>query len=210
MTTYTIFGSTEDGRIKGSNATYLTARSTGASGTKANTSDTVGQLLGYECHELFLLFDCSGISGAETVSAAVLNLDLASNSSVTDFTVNLRSKNWGPTFDTPTDFVAGASLSGFTLLGTLATSTFGSTNVYYSFSDVAMAALVNAKSAATAFVAASDRHEAGTVPTGNEFVTFYLADNAGTSNDPYLAVTAAAAGGTFFSRYYYDMAARVN
>lgn len=194
MTTYTIYGSTEDGRIKGSSATYSTARTTATSGSKFNQSDVVGQdLTGgtYECYELFFLFNCSGISGSETVSSAVLNLWLSGNSSVTDFTVNLLDRNWGPTFDDTADWVSGASLSGLTLLGALNTSALGSTNAYYSFSDVAMAALVDAKSSTTAFMAASSRQDAGNTPTGHEYVTFALADASGTTNDPYLNVTAA-------------------
>lgn len=191
MTTYTIYGNTADGWIFSSNANYATARA--GSGLTVNTTGPPvwnGQEVAaavYYIYETFLQFDCSVIDAGETVSSAFLNCYLHTDLSSDDYTINAKAHDWGASLTTA-DWVAGADLSGLTQLGVLATS--GLSAGYNVFSDVAMAGHVDAKSATTGVLLASNLVEAGTAPTGTEVVAFYSANQSGTSFDPALDVTA--------------------
>lgn len=189
MATLTVYSDTADGSINSSNATYSTARSGGTFDVRtANTSDIVGQYTGYNISEIFWGFDTSSIGSSATVSSAALSGYLVADASTTDFTVNARLYDWGATV-TSADWIAGASLSGNTLLAHLATTALGAgTGVTYDFVDDAFAANVN-KTAFTRLVLASSRQEGNNTPTGNEYIQLGMGDQTGTNFDPKLVVT---------------------
>lgn len=200
MTTYTIYSGTGDGTITSSNGTYSTARS--GSGLSADTSDTtlfVGQtaLGSFECKEAFVSFDTSGVAGAvtsATLSLFINGLELPS----TNFTLNARRLDWGTL--TTADWIAGASLSGQTLLATYATST-GTSNAYAALtSQAAFLTNIN-QSGTTGIILSSSRHEAGTSSDFNERLGFYSADRSGTTNDPKLVVVATASSTPVFMHH---------
>lgn len=206
MTTYTIYADVfVDGYVysDGTGAVpYATVRAGNALVEATGASHTLGQIFvdpDYQCDEAFARFDCSVIDAGETVSAAVLNTYVTTDQSDTDFTMEARSVSLGAAFDTG-DWVAGASLGAQTLRGSLAT--LGLTaSAYNAFSDTAMAAIVDAKSATTDLILNSSLHRAGTTPTGFEYVTIEGATHAGTTQDPYLAVTAASLGQPTVKRF---------
>lgn len=173
------------------NATYATAR-TGSGVTPLN-DHYVGQLTGYQCIEFFSIFDTSGIDDGDTVSAVVATYDGLENQSATDFTVRLGASSYNGGAVVDTDFVSGASLGAITVLATFATTGYSATANAFTDSG-AFAAAIN-KTGNTSLIGWSSRHEAGNVPTGNEYVGFTDADAAGTTTDPKLDITHAAAGG---------------
>jgi hypothetical protein len=201
MTTYTIFGNANDNHIRSRDASYATARAGGGTlflEIDGPTKLTFGQAVSLgqpAVYESFLQFDNSVIDAGETVSEADLNLYGTDDLSTTDFTIQARvAPGFGATVDTG-DWVPGADLSGDTLLAEFATSGGFSTVAYNTFSDVAMASAVDAKGSAFQITITSSRTAAGNAPSGNEYARAYSVDQTGTDNDPYLDVTAAAAGG---------------
>lgn len=194
-TTYTIFSDAADGSITSSNAVYLTARS--GSGLLADAGAAVAQVgqvvVGdYFCKEIFLSWDTSPINDAETISSALISLYGSANDSTADFTFNIRSFDWGATLTTA-DWVAGASLSGNTLLASHSTASGWSLVAYNDFTSQAGLLTAINKTGSTRAIGASSRQEAGDVPTTDERVTFYSADQAGTTQDPKLVVEASSA-----------------
>jgi hypothetical protein len=214
MTTTVVYADASDGYITSQgleydnegpvDGNYADARA-GSGPTSALTADTgstsltVGQdrvfglAYSYYVYEAFLSFDTSGIDDGDTVSAAVLNVTSHADSSTTDFTIQARLRDWG-TGLTTADFVAGASLSGLTLLATYATSSGFTANTAYDFTDSAMPANVS-KTGATRMLLCSSRTVGNNSPTGNELVAIKSADTTGTTSDPKLTVTHAAGGG---------------
>ena len=214
MSTLVVYSDTTDGYIASSNT------STGATndyaivraGTwlVADTTQTnlwVGQDWTYDVEndenslsvdEAFLGFDTSSIPDTDTVSAAVFNLTSSGDFSTTDFTIEARLYDWG-TGLTTADWVAGASLSGLTLLAHRDTASGWTGNTAYDLTDDAFAANVN-KTGTTRLLLCSSRTTAGTSPTIDvrEYVNAYSADSTGTTADPKLTVTYAAGGGTLF------------
>jgi hypothetical protein len=198
MTTSVVYAGTADGYIESGPATYATARA-GSGTLTLNGGGTgvlyVGQLYDdydtvYYVQEAFLGFDTSAIDDTDTVSAAVLNVTSNSDISTTDFTIQARLKDWSTTVTTA-DWVAGADLSGLTLLAHYATSGGFAANTAYDFTDDAMPANVS-KTGVTRMLLCSDRTVSGTTPTGYEYVIVKPADTTGTTSDPKLTVTHAA------------------
>ena len=203
-TTTTAYSSTEDGFVRSTSTTYSTARSGGtlALNTTANIV-VAGQLLStpdYSCYEGFIDPDTSAIPDGDDISSAVLSLYGNADNSTTDFTANARLRDWGTTLETA-DWVAGASLSALTLLATFASTGFV-VGAYSDFtSDAAFIANVS-KTGETRIIITSARHEAGTTPTGEEYLRWDAAEVAGTTQDPKLVVVHAAAEFMFPSRQY--------
>lgn len=198
MTVDTYYGDTADEDVWSNNGTYATALSTPAGTHNNGTGEIdVGQEHpnNYFCDEGFIGFDTSAIDDADVVSAAVLSLYCVGASNVaTAFTCNARLTTWGAAVTTA-DWIAGASLSALTLVAHKAVTSSTSTVAYTAFVDDALAANIN-KTGATQLVLSSNRMEAGTAPTGGEYIRWYSADAAGTTNDPKLVVTHAAAAST--------------
>jgi len=202
---YCIDGVADDGEGGGVNGTYAAARAgTGSpfGAFAATPYATVGQakivvnFTEYQVFESFFAFDTSSIPDGDTVSAAVLNLTSYQNFSTTDFTIEARLHDWGASLTTA-DWVAGASLSGKTLLAHRDTASGWTVDTAYDLTDDAFAANVN-KTGTTRLLLCSDHTTANTAPTGLEYVDAYSADQTGTTRDPKLTVTYAAGGGTLF------------
>lgn len=189
MTVATIFGDTADAYIQSGNATYSTARSGGTLSVSGGFSVIAGQATGFNCWEAFIAFDTSSIGGSSTVSVVTLDLWLEVDNSATDFTMNARDRAWGPTVTTA-DYVAGASLSGSTLVASIASSGIGATGAYKTFtSQAAFLSITNIKTGTVEIILCSSRHEGNNQPTNNEYLQFTSADNTGTTQDPKLTVT---------------------
>ena len=193
-TTYTIFSNAaNDGYVNSENATYATARAGSSLIATANTADIfIGQLQSgsFGVYEGFVNFTTSAASG--TITSATLSLYGQFDGSDTDFTVNARNSDYTAGGLTTADWIAGASLSGQTLLATFATSGGWSDAAYNSFtSQAAFLTNIN-QSGNTGIILSSSRHEGNNAPgTGTfEYVGAYGAAQTGTTNDPRLVIEA--------------------
>lgn len=199
----TVVYADNDGWVYGLSATYATARSTAVVAIQANAQLVAGQYYGsggeYNVIEGFVSFDTSAIPAGDTVSAVTLSLMRYNHSSKVDFIQRASVRDFG-TSVTTADWVAGASLSGLTLDATYSTSSSSSTTVYQDMaSEAGLPARVNKGAGAhTRFILWSNRDEAGTAPgTGagtNEYESWRGYITAGTTQDPKLTITHAAAG----------------
>lgn len=179
MTTTVFQGVMADADIISSHATYATARA-GSSLTVQDSSAwelIVGQSTGYNIWESFLGFDTSSIPDTDEIISVSLELNLQTDVSTVDFIVQARLHDWG-TAVTTADWVAGADLSGKTLLATLNTNGIGATGAYKAFtSDAAFKSNIN-KTGVTRILLCSKEQTDNSAPTGNEYVSFEIADQA--------------------------------
>lgn len=188
MSTKFIFGVTADNALVAESTTYATARAmtsptlgTVSDGGLRATGATVGQLgcgqtlvtTTYGCCEVFVGFVTSGLTSK--VSSAFVRHSCDTDNSATDFTVQARLKDWSPAVDTG-DAVAGASLSGQTLLGESNTSVMGDTNQMFQMTDIATADNLNL-SGTTYMMIVSKRQVDGNTPTGLEWIEIRGGDN---------------------------------
>lgn len=196
-TVTTIYSSTADGYLESSSGGYTIARAGGQFLSAFTGSATIdvgqrrfaGKDVLYYCIEGFLSFDTSTIDDSDDVTDVSLSLWLTADNSVTDFTIEAREQNWGASLETG-DFVAGASLSGLTLLASLSTSGIGGTGAYKAFtSEAAFTSATNLKTGTVYVLLSSSRLRTGDQPSGNEYVSFSSADQTGTTQDPKLTIT---------------------
>ena len=150
---------------------------------------TVGQRtpLGglYYVFQTYLSFDTSAVTG--TVSSVTLSIYGQFDNSVTDFTIEARVHDFGATLETG-DYVAGASLSGKTLVASRSTASGWSTSGYNAFtSDAAFLTAIN-QSGSTRLLLCSDRTRSGTTPTTFEMVNGYTAEATDPNTRPKLVV----------------------
>jgi len=154
----------------------------------------------YWVYEGFISFDTSAI-GAGTVTSATLSLCPYQDQSVTDYTLYARARDWGASLTTA-DWVAGASLSGLTLLASVSTVGISVGSYAALSSESAFASNINT-SGSTRIILTSSRHEAGNLPpTGLEYVAWYSAE-ASAAYRPKLVVEYTA--GISSHPYYYNM-----
>ena len=190
----TYLGESADGYINGSNATYATARSTSAASDDTATTAIVGQRWTgavYVVFRAFTSFDTSAI-GSDVVSAASLYVKAATDTSTTDFNVQLYRYAWADTLASSREAnYDGAYGGSATLEGTLQnTATAWTSGTYYGRSvDVAG---VNT-SGDSRYTLVSSRDVGNNTPTGSEFVSFYATEQSGTGDDPYMDITHAPA-----------------
>lgn len=201
MTVTTVFSAAADGRVESvSSVSYAAARSGGT--LTAFTAETGGgQGAGqtkfgatYTLDESFFSFDTSGIADTDVVSAAALSFVGAGVGAPAGFVVEARTFNWGASLTTA-DWVAGASLSGLTLLATFTIVNTGSWPSSYNLFTESGSNLRSAinLTGITYVMVSTDKMRAGTAPTTDEWVNFQYADTSGTTSDPKLVVTSAPA-----------------
>jgi hypothetical protein len=197
-----IYATSESGIIESWDATYATARSGSNLGAEVDGQYMrAGQTLAggfYFCWEGFIEFDLSSITPSSTIDSAVLALSPNSgDNDLEGFTWRVRDFDYGATLTTG-DYVAGASLGA---TGTLrahkavAAGSWVPNDTYQDFDDDAMAALVTANiGGVIRLIVFTDRHQAGTTPTQDEYRYF---GGVGDPNPPRLTVewTPPAAGG---------------
>ncbi len=187
--------STADGRLRCSNATYATARSGGgtfATDTTATFTECGQELFGgvYYCYEAFWDFDTSSIPADAVITSATLEVYVVSLNTTSSAAGILRArvKDWGASV-TSADWVAGASVSGQTLVAHTVAMSSLTASAYNTFIDDALVANI-VKAGTTRLMVTSDRFEAGTVPTGAPNGSEYASlETANGSNPPKLTVT---------------------
>ncbi|MET8987764.1 hypothetical protein ABZW49_20145 [Nonomuraea wenchangensis] len=201
-TVTTVFASTADGYVYSRNSSYTTARSgSNLSAFPSSTSLLAGQSNNFEgtgqfaCYESFVSFDTSAIADDDTVSAVTLDLYLRSSGIDT---IEARALDWGASLTTA-DWVAGASLSGLTLLASSTFTQFDSTNTYRTFaSQAAFLSAANLKTGTVYLLLSSGNMRTSGQPTSVAYVQFSAADETGTTQDPKLTITHLGAGGSPF------------
>ncbi len=196
MATRVIYGTTADDTIYSVSATYSTARamtsptlnSVSNQGLSATGNDYgVSQVFAtpnYTVIQGFIGFDTTGISGA---SAATLSLYLFGDNSTTDYVLEARLHDWGAAVALG-DEVAGASLSGKTLLANINSSGIGATNAYKDFSDVALAANINSSGFTRILLCSADQTN-NVTPTNESQIRFASADSTTAGSVPKLTIT---------------------
>jgi hypothetical protein len=195
MAVTVVFAGTADGDISSSSATYTTAwNGGGTAGVPAATANDllVGQLNfgNYILYQSFVDFDLSAINPGQTVSSAVMQTWLTTDSSTTNCTVIAVLHDWGATV-TSADWRIGSFWTGETWWTTIATNGIGSAGAYKSWSDTGdIRALCTLFAGGDLnFVLSTDRMVAGVVPPDSEFVVWANASTAGTTNDPKITIT---------------------
>ena len=142
---------------------YIGTIAAGAAGQYVDTGD-------YKCRETFMSFDTSVVPVDATVSSATLTVTANGDNTAQDFTVEVFAYDFGVAVDT-TDWQDRSELTAGTLLASYDTSDGWTGSMVFTSESAFLAAIV--KGGTTRIVLASDRHRAGTVPTINEWGSFY-------------------------------------
>jgi len=190
--TLVLYSSATDGYILSQSAIYGNARSGTPVGTNtAGSQIYIGQNFVsnlYNIYEAFVSFDTSAI-GADTIASAVLSLRANFDQSTTDFTIEARLNNWGPTLEAA-DYVAGEDISSLPLLAHYNTADGFTSGTFYNFVDDALPININ-KTGITHLLLCSKRTTDNITPTNAEYVGVFSADQSGTAYDPKLTITLA-------------------
>ncbi|MBO3751525.1 hypothetical protein J5X84_36095 [Streptosporangiaceae bacterium NEAU-GS5] len=189
----TFFSATTDGRIEGNSATYANAREgTGTINvTTADTSRFCGQFLSatYSCYELFFSFDTSAITDTDIVTSVTLDLWLVTDSHATTWDLEARTFDWGASL-TSADYVPGSQLGSKTLLSSRDVTGLGATGAYKTWASSAnFVTATNIKTGTVYVMLSSSAQRLNVAPTTTDGMTFSMADNTGTTQDPKLTVT---------------------
>lgn len=203
-TVTTVFAGTSDDGIQSNDATYANAAAgTGSTfdlNSTINGEDTAVEIShssdsGYGISEGFFSFDTSSIADSDSVSAAAFAIKENSGygsiftqsdtfeARIYDFGASVTTADWR----NPTQFNA------LTRVATLATSSWATTG-YNTFAEdgTNFQTAVN-KTGTTYICLLTSRFASNTAPTGIAYAGLMSADNAGTTDDPKLVVTHAAA-----------------
>lgn len=186
------YASTTDGWIQGLNVDYATSRLTSDYLDATSVYFYVGQFYNptttkYSPNRGFVEFDTSGIVDTDIVTQVNLYLKTYSDSSATDFDVRVHKYNWSSPLSEANkeSNYDGALASAY---DNLWQNTSGlSLNTYYGSSNLTTSWV--SKTGVTQYALLSSRDINSNAPTGNEYYYFYSAENAGTTSDPYLAIT---------------------
>lgn len=195
MATATFYADSDGGEIGGNDfsSSYATARSTSATTAETNPLGKVGQLeqfggINYQVYRDYMRFDLSALPGGAVVTGATLNVMLYSDISDTDFIVRCYRFAWSsPLAASAEANYDGAYGGSATLEGTLFdTASAPATETYHGMSIDHTALNV---SGFNYYVLVSKEDVDNSAPSGNEYVTFYTANETGTAKDPYIEVT---------------------
>ena len=194
---------TYDGEAYGLSATYATARDVCAGVGATGTSAAVGQRWldpNFNCNECGFAFDTgTELPDNATVTVATFKLYGKTDSSDTDFIINVHAFDFGETI-TGSDYRTAAQLAALTpLLASYNTSAGWAIDAYNVFTSTGdFLAAIN-KTGITYLWISSNRHAAGTQPSGLERVVLYMNDDATRKPQLYLEYTVPAAGNPYYS-----------
>lgn len=197
MTVSTIYATADDATLYRSGGSWAAAYASTSISTYQNV------YVGWEVGSLddgVIIFDTSAIPDTDVVSATVLSIALSSDNTTSGFTIEARRTDAGPTLDTG-DWIAPASLSGTTLVASVATASVAGTGYTDLTSEAAFPGEVN-KTGYTGVYLNADFERTNTDPGAAEYMVF---DDGNNTNPPYLTIThAAPAGPTMpvFDHYY--------
>ena len=190
----TYYGETADGWIYGISWLYTDARATSDSCSNSSSTNNVGQKYQYDAdekyqvHRLYFSFDTSGIPDGDTITSALIYLASAGDASVADFDIDVYRYAWSEALCSSQEAnYDGAYGGSATLEGTLRNTASGwVAGTYYNMSVDTDGI---SKTGDTKYSVVSGEDVDGSAPTINEYVIVYMADNSGTTYDPYLEIT---------------------
>ena len=170
MTTVTLSQHASSGYLSSSSVggNYSEARdgtgtlAVGAGAAKAGQEKTSGGV--HVCYQTFVAFDTTVPAGF-TVSSVSLQVDFSTLSHTPEWIIEARSQSWLSGGLTTADFVAGASLSGLTLLASLDTTGI-STHPQSLVSSGSFISSLNT-SGQTEIMISSSKQRIGTAPVNN-------------------------------------------
>lgn len=190
MATLTIYGEASDGYVQSSDPVYSNARA--GTGTSAVDNTSIGLYTGqtfitvYRCYQGFIQYNTSAIGETAAITSVSELLYLYNDLSDADFTIEVRSVDWGASLEV-SDFVAGVKLGSYTLLSSKTSDTYASGYNEFSSSSSFISAIN--KTGNTKIMHSSNRQRLGNTPTQREYVRWYSADQTGTDQDPKLVIT---------------------
>ena len=150
-------------------------------------------------YELLLTFDTgTPIPDTDTIESATLSLYGEDDWSDTHFTIEARAHTWSAGGLTTADWVAGADLSGKTLLATFDTTGFSLTAYNILTSVAAFLDNIN-KTGNTDIVVCSKNQTDNVEPISEECVVAWTGEEEGTTYDPKLVVVHAPPAAGFTS-----------
>lgn len=196
-TVSTFYASTDDNRISCGDGTYSVARSGAGTLDDAYASNAalfVGQTTTYKVWQSFVPFDTSAIPDADTVTDFTLSFDGRADGSNVDFVVEARIVDWGATIEAA-DFVAGDDLGNHTLIASFNSSAYST--AYMDFTTESGVAGQLSLTGLTKVHLSSAEQRLNSAPTDFEYLQLNSANNSGTTHDPKLVVTHAAASVPF-------------
>lgn len=189
-------GTTGDGYVTGTNATYATARSTSTAYDIAATTIWVGQVTGYDVHRSFIKMDTSGIPDTDTVSQVNLKLVCTTdNSTVADFDVVIRKHDWSgqdPLAAGTREAAYDGCLSASSDNNIWRNTSGMSINTQYTSGNLDTARV--SKTGYTYYSLISSRDISSTVGGGNEYIRIASQDHGTSGYRPVLTVVHAAGG----------------
>jgi len=143
------------------------------------------------CYNTLISFDTSFLGSSAVIISAVLSLYFDDEQAGQDFTIEAREHDFGDTITTA-DFVAGADISGKTLVASMLRSA-ATLNQYNALtSDAALLTNIN-KTGKTRIVVTSSRFRTGDEPAG--FTERITAQMFSAANPPKLTITYISSGG---------------
>jgi len=173
-----VYSDVADKGVNAGSTTYSTARNatnpTSGAGTFSLPAGQQFATPNYSVMQVFLQFDLSSVPAGGT--------------SYLDITCQVAAPVGGDTLEvhqatTSASKVPGGSIAGLTSLGSIATPTTTG------HKQITMTAGPT-RSATSYLLLSSGRESANVAPTGNEHATYYVADQTGTTQDPFLQLTA--------------------
>ena len=202
-TVSTFYADTGDGYVYSNSTSYASTRS--GSNLSASTDVFAREARwaksgsDYYIFEGFFRFDTSAIGVSEEITSAELALHGTGISiQNADGWTNILARlyDYGAGLDTGDYRATDGTSSGDTLLASLPRTSW-STSAYNTFSSESEFASSVTKGGWTGLYVLIQEAEAATAPTGTNQVVWYSADESGTSRDPKLVVTHAAASVPF-------------
>lgn len=215
MTVTTVYADTSDAQVRKAGATYSTQHdAASADSVISNNANQYSEHLvsgsTYEIYVPFFAFDTSGIPATDTISAAVVGInkggDAANADTDTLGIVQGHQTTWnsivvgdydnrGDAVTNPTEgctrvaYSAGAA-TGYT------TFTLNATGISWIARTGETKPATASTSGKTQIVQRFGRDMDNSAPTGANYMLWRMADTVGTTTDPYLEVTHAAAVAT--------------
>jgi hypothetical protein len=158
------------------------------SGANAWVANTVAvQGYAYRIDRGYVYFDTSAIPDSATIASATLYLYGQADNSTTDFNLNIQSGM--PTYPHDPLVAADFNTTYYSGIGCDPYNTSGFTIAGYNAITLSATGLTwISKTGTTKLCLRSDEDVSASPPSGDEYVTVYAAEQAGTANDPYLVV----------------------
>jgi len=184
-------------RVRGNNATYSTARSTS---TYQDATCQCGQTLSggiYYIDRVVLKFDTSIIGASSTITQVNLTLTATTDSSTTDFDVDIVKYNWSasdPISDGNRETVYDGILAADADDNIWRNTSGISINTPYTSGNLNTAWINKTGYTYYGLLSNRDRDGSGTAPTGNESIVFAAVNNATEAYRPTLTVVYTAEG----------------